>query len=70
MKPRADGFLAHLYGDYAAYQDDEVGDYIAELHEYLWRIVRAIRPGATGSIDEYIDGVVEELERRVEWWNR
>jgi hypothetical protein len=63
MKTRPDGFLAHLYGDFNCYEPDtEVGDYIAELHDYLWRVVRAVRPGASGTIDDYLDDVVEQLE--------
>ena len=32
-------------------QDSEIFDYITELHDYLWDIVRAVKPGASGDFD-------------------
>lgn len=59
MKPRPRGFLAHENIDH----ESEAFDYISELHEYLWRFVRARRPGASGNLRNYVDAAVEELER-------
>jgi len=42
--------------------DGEIFDYIAELHEYLWRFIRAAIPGASGYMCVYIDRAVELAE--------
>lgn len=54
MKPRPEGFLAHLYGSSASSQDAEVGDYIAELHAYLWQYLRRTKPWASGRLDRWL----------------
>ena len=40
--------------------------YIRELHGYLWRLVHIVYPGASGSLDEYLDSAIEKLETIVE----
>ena len=60
MKPRDWGFIAEDKIDH----DGEPFDYIRELHEYLWRVVRAMRPGASGDLRELVDEAVEDLESR------
>ncbi len=60
MKKRADGFLAEEYRA----ETTEIGDYIKELHEYLWRVVRVVLPHADGHLDDYIDIAMRELEAR------
>lgn len=54
MKPRPEGFLRHLYGFGATSRDAEIGDYIAELHAYLWGFVWQERPGAAGTLEEVL----------------
>ena len=56
MLPRPDGFLAHLYdiGKPIEDRDRQVGRYIAELHDYLWRFVWAAIPGASGNLGDYL----------------
>lgn len=44
--------------------DPEVSDYIKELEEYLWRVVRVAAPGAGGSLDTVLDNSVKKLERQ------
>ena len=61
MKKRPAGFLAPYY-DEAADEHAEVGDYIAELHDYLWRVVRVIFPHAQGELGRWLDWAVEKLE--------
>lgn len=58
MKYRARGFLAQEKIDH----ESEIFDYIKELHDYLWRVVRVVYPGAGGSLDWYLDDVMNELE--------
>ena len=58
MKQRTDGFLAHEKINHAS----EQFDYIVELHEYLWRIIRTQIPGASGHIRDFLDKVVDILE--------
>ena len=43
-------------------------DYIQELRDYLWRFVRVVIPGASGSLSDYVDTAVMkvELERQIE----
>lgn len=65
MKPRPAGFLAHLYTDGASSQDAEVGDYIAELHAYLWGFVRRMQPWASGRLDQYLPAVTAVRARGV-----
>ena len=58
MKKRPDGFLAEQYCP----DTSEIGDYIKELHEYLWRVVWTVLPHAGGHLSNYLDIVVAELE--------
>ena len=60
MKKRTDGFLAEEYCPDAT----EIGDYIKELHEYLWRVVRVVLPHAGGNLKDYLDIAMRELEAR------
>jgi hypothetical protein len=58
MKPRPDRFLS----DDVIPHDSEQFDYIRELHDYLWRVVRTQIPGASGDLSLYIDATVLILE--------
>ena len=58
MKKRTRGFLSEENIDH----DSEPFQYIQELHAYLWRFVRAVLPGASGSISWYIDKAIEIAE--------
>jgi len=58
MKKRSDGFLAEEYCPDAS----EIGDYIKELHEYLWRVVYTVLPNAGGKLNDHLDIVMRELE--------
>lgn len=56
--------------------NSEAFDYIKELHEYLWTIIRIVKPGASGQINDYLDEVItkikphlEESERSLFWEN-
>ncbi|KKM17397.1 hypothetical protein LCGC14_1676130 [marine sediment metagenome] len=60
MKKRPMYFLADDKID----QSGEIFDYIAELHEYLWRFVRAVKPGTNGSLSDYVDSALEQLENK------
>lgn len=61
MKPRPEGFLSE--GHIA--HDSEQFDYIRELHEYLWRFVRAEIPGASGDLTDFVDAAVILAEHPV-----
>ena len=58
MKLRTPGFLAQEHIDH----DSEVFNYIAELHEYLWKFVRVANPGANGHLGNYVDASLETLQ--------
>ena len=58
MKKRPRGFIAEDKIDH----DGEIFDYIKELQEYLWRVVRVAHPGAGGGLCECIDPALEKLE--------
>lgn len=58
MIKRNNGFLAK---DKISH-DDEIFDYIKELHEYLWRFTRAVLPFANGNLSDYVDIAIEKLE--------
>ncbi len=60
MEPRPKGFLSHANVDH----DSEVFDYIKELHDYLWTIIRAVTPGSGGSLDGHLDDCVAKLTER------
>ncbi len=51
MKTRTDGFLSQSKIN----QNDEIFDYIRELHEYLWFFVKHELPFASGKLDDYLD---------------
>ena len=61
MKSRTPGFLSADNIDHGG----EVFDYIRELHEYLWRFVRAQLPGASGDLESFLDVTARmaEMER-------
>lgn len=44
--------------------DSEVFDYISELHEYLWRAIKAIDPKADGSLKNHLDKSIDLIEER------
>ena len=58
MKNRPKGFLAEEYCPDAS----EVGDYVCELHQYLWRVVWTVLPNAGGHLKDYVDICIHELE--------
>jgi hypothetical protein len=58
MKSRPQGFLSEEHISH----ESEVFDYIVELHEYLWRFVRAARPGTSGNLGGILDEVIDSLE--------
>lgn len=58
MKNRPLGFLSEENLPH----NNEVFDYVAELHAYLWRFVRVARPGASGNLGELLDDVIDGLE--------
>lgn len=64
METRSRGFLAHLYDNPSVPRDAEVGRYVTELHEYLWRFVRAEMPGASGNLGQFLDDAVSRAEQR------
>ena len=60
MKKRPYAFIGEDEIDH----DGEIFDYIKELHDYLWRVIWAVTPGASGTISDRIDRAVETLEAR------
>lgn len=58
MKDRPDGFLSEQHID----QDGEVFDYVTELHEYLWKFVRILLPGASGNLRDFVDRALAEWD--------
>ena len=60
MKKRTKGFLAEDKIDH----NGEVFAYIRELHEYLWRFVRAEIPSASGNLDDFVDDALTDSEQR------
>lgn len=58
MKPRTEGFLSEENISH----ESEQFDYIAELHNYLWRFVRSAFPGVGGNLNNWIDPAIEKLE--------
>ena len=59
MKDRPYGFISDEHIDH----DSEIFDYIKELHEYLWIVVRIVYPGASGSLGKYIDPALKYLKQ-------
>ena len=59
MQNRPEGFLDEQHIDH----DGEIFHYIVELHEYLWRFVRCVNPGAGGNLAWHIDQAIDQLER-------
>ena len=62
MKARTVGFLAEDKINH----DGEIFDYIQELHDYLWVVVRLAYPGASGSLRELLDGALSKLKKELE----
>lgn len=62
MKERPDGFLAKDKIDH----EEEIFDYIRELHEYLWCFVRAELPFANGRLRDYLDIAIQQINYRKE----
>ena len=60
MKDRERGFIGEDKVDH----NGEVFDYIAELHEYLWRYVRLFVPSASGSLSDWVDCVLDDVESK------
>ena len=58
MKNRPYGFLAQDKIDH----DNEIFDYIRELHNYLWEYVSRIIPSASGNLDDYVDRGLRVLD--------
>ena len=58
MKKRTNGFLSKENISHKS----EIFDYIAELHNYLWRFVRVANPGASGILDFWVDKTIAQLE--------
>ena len=59
MKKRSKGFLA----EELILHESEPFNYISELHDYLWRFVRTVLPGASGHLSKYLDVAIEQAER-------
>lgn len=57
MKTRPDGFLAEDKIE----RDNEIFDYIRELHGYLWDVVWIAFPDASGNLSDYIDDAINKL---------
>jgi hypothetical protein len=62
MKDRPNGFLVELFVE--PQSQPEVASYVQELHEYLWRFVRAEFPWANGDLKDYVKLAVESAEYR------
>jgi len=60
MKNRPRGFIAEDKIDH----NGEIFDYIRELHNYLWRFVRAVNPSASGLLSDYVDEVLDDIESK------
>jgi len=58
MKTRPKGFIS----DEHISHESEIFDYIGELHDYLWRFVRVAKPGASGSLSDFVDTVIDGFE--------
>lgn len=58
MKTRPSGFLS------LEVVPEETFDYVRELHDYLWRFVRLIDPGASGSLSDFVDKALADLASR------
>jgi len=60
MKTRPKGFIAEDKIDH----NGEIFDYIRELHEYLWKFVQVFYPGASGSLTDWVDEPLDEVESK------
>ena len=58
MKNRPTGFLSQSEIDH----NGTIYNYIQELHGYLWRVIRAIDPLASGKLSDYLDDAIAKLE--------
>ena len=50
--------------------DKEVFNYIRELHEILWRFVRAEYPNASGSLNDWLPTALAKAEKRTDDYER
>ncbi len=62
MKQRPIGFLSERCIDH----DSAAFDYIAELHDYLWRVIRIAKPGSSGNLGALLDDAIKKLEENNE----
>jgi len=60
MKIRKDGFLSNELISH----ESEQFDYIAELHDYLWKFIRCELPAANGNLNDYLDIALENIQHR------
>ena len=60
MKDRPQGFISTEKIDH----NGEIFDYIKELHEYLWQFVHIFHPGAGGSLGEWIDSTLDDVNSK------
>ena len=60
MKKRTKGFLR----DELISHESEKFDYIAELHDYLWKFVRCELPAASGKLQDYLDIALKNAQHR------
>lgn len=60
MKDRPHGFLRN---DELGH-DTEAFDYVRELHDILWRFVRAEIPSASGQLTDWIPAALAQSESR------
>ena len=56
------GFLAEIFEEPQPYP--EVATYIQELHDDLWRVVRSQFPWAQGSLGDYVEIAIKQLEHK------
>jgi hypothetical protein len=62
MKQRPNGFLAN---EFISHKSEQF-DYIAELHNYLWRFVRSVIPSANGDLSLFVDlAVIKSAQQSV-----
>jgi hypothetical protein len=62
VKERPKGFLAKYFEE--PQPDEELADYIQELHSYLWAFVRAEFPWANGDLSKYVEIACESAANR------
>jgi len=62
MKEYPKAFLAKYFQE--PIPDQDLANYVQELHEYLWRFVRAEFPWANGNLKDYISNAAQSAEYR------